>query len=772
MNCEEKDRPFRDDVLEGRREILIPMPQVENSDGITEETANIKPWRKPNLFLEIPTRTMDATPDEFVQIKMPPTPTPTPKRVNFNLTPSPSDSRMHVSSPGPSSSRAKSSIKNLLPKLSFIHRSLSIETIQTDNEKANLDSGSSTAASQEKPSMSRSWSLSKIFTPRMKRTSSLPVTPIFAHNNPDSITDGSLPNSLTLGTKEPQRPMSRSRSLPVINKEQSIRRMDSFFRVIPATPRVKDGDISPITPATGDAEDDEANGEDIPEEEAVCRICFVELCEGGETLKMECSCKGELALAHKECAIKWFSIKGNKTCDVCKQDVQNLPVTLLRIQSVQCRSSRGNRITKVWQEVPILVIVSMLAYFCFLEQLLVGKMGTGAIAISLPFSCVLGLLASMTSSTMVKRRFVWVYASVQFALVVLFAHIFYSVIHVQAVLSILLSTFAGFGVAMSGSSILVEFLRWRRQRQALSNQQHENSQIMFLWPQISQPATSSRVVPPGPHHTNQANAENPETFRRQKIGFLRILQRRRKGFGGTVVKVRNMAWTTEKFDGIVGSKVELVHPATEDYAQEAVEAIKTGKVIAVPTDTLYGFACDACSVEAVNKIYEIKGRKYTSPLAICVGDVEDIKRFAVTDHLPPGLLACLLPGPVTVVLKRGEHSILEKSLNPGLESIGVRVPDCNFIRLIARGSQSALALTSANLSGQPSSVDIKDFENLWEHCAWIYDGGVLPSGRAGSTVVDLTSPGTYKILRPGSAKEETVAILERHSIFEGERAVG
>ncbi|XVF05669.1 hypothetical protein REPUB_Repub05bG0192500 [Reevesia pubescens] len=195
-----------------------------------------------------------------------------------------------------------------------------------------------------------------------------------------------------------------------------------------------------------------------------------------------------------------------------------------------------------------------------------------------------------------------------------------------------------------------------------------------------------------------------------------------------------MVWNVERRDLGVESKFGLVHPATELYADEAIEALKAGKVIVVPTDTLYGFASDACSAEAVNRIYEIKGRKYTSPLAICVGDVPDINRFAVTDHLPHGLLDSLLPGPVTVIL------------------------GC--------GAESALVLTSANLSGQPSSVSIKDFENLWEHCAYVFDGGVLPAGRAGSTVVDHTKPGKYKILRPGSAKEETIAILEKYSLLE------
>ncbi|XP_026415363.1 uncharacterized protein LOC113310793 [Papaver somniferum] len=445
--------------------VLATNQKDDNSSGITEEAPSAPHWRRPNLFLEIPERTIDEPPEEFVRINMPPTPISTPTRARLPPpSPSPSSRRNNTSSSPYPSSRGKS-MKNFLPKTSFKQKDSTLDT-----EKASmLAIGTPVAGPQEKTSIIRSVSLTKFFTPRIKRTSSLPVTPI-AHSNPNSVRGVSVVDTPNSTKNVFQHHMARSLSVP--DKARTIRRMDSLggvFRVIPTTPRVTESSCttSNMPPTPHPEISDADGGEDIAEEEAVCRICFVELAEGGDTLKMECSCKGELALAHQECAIKWFSIKGNKKCEICQQEVQNLPVTLLRIQSVQIRNpNRGQQRVvqryRVWQDVPILVIVSMLGYFCFLEQLLVGKMGTGAIAISLPFACILGLLASMTSSTMVERKYIWVYASVQFVMVVFFAHIFYSLLHVQSILSILLSTFTGFGLAMSGSSIFVEFLRCRR----------------------------------------------------------------------------------------------------------------------------------------------------------------------------------------------------------------------------------------------------------------------------------------------------------------------
>ncbi|CAA0830467.1 RING/U-box superfamily protein [Striga hermonthica] len=444
--------------LDSVRSELECSPAQESGEIIAEGSSS-KKVRNQDVILNItpidPIVEGPPTDDNVIMIN-------TPKRVNFSPLPSPN--RIRISgSPGPSTSRGISAVKHLIPKLSFKFRNTNAEI-----EKAAMLALGVSPEAQGKSSVVRTFSLSKIFAPKMKRTSSLPATPIL-HSNPESAHGGII--SSTSSKSGPKLSIHRSHSVPEFNKDESVKQVDylgSIYRIIPSTPKSTDQNMATSIPnAITDTDENNNFSEDIPQEEAVCRICLVELSEGSDTLKMECSCKGELALAHQECAVKWFSIKGNKTCDVCKQEVKNLPVTLLRV--VQNGENRGNVVNpaeigryRVWQDVPILVIVSMLAYFCFLEQLLVSKLGSSAIAISLPFSCILGLLASMTSTTMVRKRFAWVYATIQFVLVVVFAHIFYSLLHVQAVLSVLLATFAGFGGAMCGTSTIFEILKWVR----------------------------------------------------------------------------------------------------------------------------------------------------------------------------------------------------------------------------------------------------------------------------------------------------------------------
>nr|GEU35792.1 zinc finger, RING-CH-type, zinc finger, RING/FYVE/PHD-type [Tanacetum cinerariifolium] len=140
-----------------------------------------------------------------------------------------------------------------------------------------------------------------------------------------------------------------------------------------------------------------------------------ELQEGAQdTLRLECHCRGELALTHKECAVKWFSNRGNMICEICNHEVLNLRVM-------------HSPTFRVWQHEPVLLIVSMLAYLVFLVIFLMKDLDNvdAAIAISLPFGCLLGLLGSMASTIMVRRRYAWIYSAVEFILVVGFAYTFH-----------------------------------------------------------------------------------------------------------------------------------------------------------------------------------------------------------------------------------------------------------------------------------------------------------------------------------------------------------
>ncbi|KAJ8340871.1 hypothetical protein SKAU_G00331620 [Synaphobranchus kaupii] len=163
-----------------------------------------------------------------------------------------------------------------------------------------------------------------------------------------------------------------------------------------------------------------------------------------------------------------------------------------------------------------------------------------------------------------------------------------------------------------------------------------------------------------------------------------------------------------------------------------VAALKEGRVAAVPTDTVYGLAALAQNSDAIKRVYEIKGRNGQKPLAICVGEVEDIYKFCKVT-VPEALLRDLLPGPVTLVLERSEA--LNSDLNPFTPLVGVRIPDHAFIRQLSQMCGEPLALTSANISSP----------NQHRGC-----GGV--PGPCGPD---------WPVVRPGCALSATVDILEQ-----------
>jgi len=173
---------------------------------------------------------------------------------------------------------------------------------------------------------------------------------------------------------------------------------------------------------------------------------------------------------------------------------------------------------------------------------------------------------------------------------------------------------------------------------------------------------------------------------------------------------------------------------------------------------------EACNVMTFQALYATKRRSEVVPLAICVGDAEDVGNYLETDHLAQGLLEELLPGPVTVISWTKSGADMPSGINPGRRLLGVRVPSACFARAVARQYGHALALTSANQSGDPSTLNVDEFLEIWDDCSLIFDGGEIPSSGLGSTIVNLSVPGKYSIQRRGDAHQATEEILLRYGL--------
>lgn len=211
--------------------------------------------------------------------------------------------------------------------------------------------------------------------------------------------------------------------------------------------------------------------------------------------------------------------------------------------------------------------------------------------------------------------------------------------------------------------------------------------------------------------------------------------------------------------------------ASQNNGLSAVEAatdvLKAGGVIAVPTDTIYGVAALAQNSESVSKLYKLKNRNSGKPIAICVHDANEISRWAEVS-IPENLLCQLLPGAVTAVFRRMPE--LNPALNPGVPLVGIRVPNSDFIRQVARQCGEPLALTSANLSSEMSTLNVQEFQALWPFLDAIFDGGNLGAAsgiqREGSTVINFSVPGQFKIIREGCALQETKKLLQEFHLKE------
>lgn len=175
---------------------------------------------------------------------------------------------------------------------------------------------------------------------------------------------------------------------------------------------------------------------------------------------------------------------------------------------------------------------------------------------------------------------------------------------------------------------------------------------------------------------------------------------------------------------------------TPESWQAAREVIQNGGLVAFPTDTVYGVACDPYNVSAITQLYEAKSRDRMKALPLLLADVGEVGKVARSvPEIAQKLGKRFWPGALTLVIPRNPN--LPDALGGG-NTIAVRVPDHAELRGFLALCGGALATSSANLSGQPDATTAQQAaEYLGEHVGVIIDGGPTPGGIP-STVVDCT----------------------------------
>jgi L-threonylcarbamoyladenylate synthase len=188
--------------------------------------------------------------------------------------------------------------------------------------------------------------------------------------------------------------------------------------------------------------------------------------------------------------------------------------------------------------------------------------------------------------------------------------------------------------------------------------------------------------------------------------------------------------------------------------QDALSLLNEGKLVAIPTETVYGLAANALDADAVIHIFETKNRPHFDPLIVHVGGMEQVD--VVASHIPEiayQLMEKLWPGPLTIVLKK--HERVPHIVTSGLDTVGVRMPDHKLTLELLRSLEFPLAAPSANPFGYISPTSAQHvIEQLENRIPYILDGGECAVG-VESTIIDC-SGNHPTILRLGGTSVETI----------------
>ena len=194
--------------------------------------------------------------------------------------------------------------------------------------------------------------------------------------------------------------------------------------------------------------------------------------------------------------------------------------------------------------------------------------------------------------------------------------------------------------------------------------------------------------------------------------------------------------------------------------ETAVENIMEGKLIAFPTNSVYGLGGDPLNLEVINRIYDIKYRDRSKGLLLLVADTEEAEKVADFNKTSYKLAERFWPGQLTLILKKKEPNIIPAEVTACKNTIGIRVPENEIIltilkKLKIKGYFGGIIGTSANYSGEPPSISGAEIaKKFLTPIDLILDGGKTKT-KVPTTILDCTSE-KLRLLRIGIVKEEEI----------------